>query len=800
MAHIAAAGGERAARTPVGAWLEAVLVVEARRATLWLPVFLGVGIWVYFALPFEPPAALAFLWLVPLGCLASGIARAAGWAGVAVAAAALAAMLGFALAKASTDRAAAPVLPWPMTETVEGRVIALSRSASGAPRVLLEDVTIYGLDPRATPERVRVSLLDTGREAAPRPGTRVRAYARLSPPGGPVEPGAFDFRLRAWFDRLGAVGYARHPALVVPRPAPLVRLEAARVWLAERRLALSDALRHALPGPEGAFAAAIVTGDRSAIDEADAEALRLASLAHLLAISGLHMGILTGLVFAAVRLSLAPWPALMRQGSAKKAAAVAALLAGAAYLALSGATVATQRAFVMAAVAFVAVLLDRPAITLRALGVAAAVVLALRPVSLLEVGFQMSFAATAALVAGYEALRELRRRRAPRPAAPGRRVLRALALYGGALLFTSFVAGLATAPYAAFHFNRATPWGLIANLAAVPAMGLVIAPSAIAAGLLAPLGLEAPALAALGQGIGWVLEVAHRVADLPGAAQPVPAARPGVLSLITLGGLWLCVWRGWWRVLGALPILAALALWSYPLPRPDLLISDEARLVGLEGPEGRALSHERAQGFAAETWLRRDGDLAPQAEAAARPGLALGRGRASGALPHGWRLELVRARRPEERELRRLCAERVLLVVPSGGARDGPCTYLGRRTRRRTGALAVWVEPEGLRIEGAEERRARPWTSPERAFEGVRGKTFPPLTCLRKGGRKGGSGGAARRRAGTGPGRRRGGTAGTPVRPTRTAPDALCVPAEGDCVRGALSEIGADQADHLALD
>ncbi|MHA1527516.1 MAG: ComEC/Rec2 family competence protein [Alphaproteobacteria bacterium] len=468
--------------------------------------------------------------------------------------------------------------------------------------MLLDRVVIYGLDPRETPERVRVTLLTAERDAAPRPGARIRVFARLQPPGDPVEPGAFDFRLRAYFEMLGAVGYARGAALRLEAGPLSDPLERFALWLAGQRARISDALERALPGRRGGFAAAIIVGDRSNIDQADAEALRISSLAHLLAISGLHMGLLTGLVFAAVRLLLAALPGCVSGVSAKKAAAVVALLAGLGYLMLSGATVATQRASVMMAVAFTAVLLDRPAITLRGLALAAAVVLAIRPVSLMDVGFQMSFAATAALVAGYE---EVRRRRQARWATAeeaegwrqrrraGRRVrmLRLAGLYLTGLVFTSIVAGGATTPYAAYHFNRVTPYGLLANLAAVPAMGLMIAPAAIAAGVLAPLGLEAPVLWLMGEGIEWVLDVAHGVAGLPGAARPVPVAPAAVLPLVTLGGLWLFLWRGRWRLAGLAGIAAALVLWAAPAPRPEVLIAPGGRAgrrAGARGPGARS--------------------------------------------------------------------------------------------------------------------------------------------------------------------------------------------------------------------
>ncbi len=716
--------GQRMARHKVPERIDwqRVWTAEGRRAILWLPVLMGCGIWLYFALKREPDPLWCALTAVPLAALAGGMARRAGLAALALALVLAAFGAGFSLALFAAHRAQAPMLSGPIEETVEGRVRALSKSASGAPRVLLDRVVIYGLDPRETPRRVRVTLLAAERGSAPRPGARIRVFARLLPPGDPVEPGAFDFRLRAYFQGLGAVGYARGAALALEAGPPSDSLDRFALWLAGQRARISDALVRALPGRRGGFAAAIIVGDRSNIDQADAEALRISSLAHLLAISGLHMGLLTGLVFAAVRLLLAALPGVVSGASAKKSAAVVALLAGLGYLMLSGATVATQRAFVMMAVAFTAVLLDRPAITLRGLALAAAVVLAIRPVSLMDVGFQMSFAATAALVAGYE---ELRRRRQARWAAAeeaggwrqrrraGRRgrMLRLAGLYLTGLVFTSIVAGGATTPYAAYHFNRVTPYDLLANLAAVPAMGLMIAPAAIAAGVLAPLGLASPALWLMGEGIEWVLDVAHWVTGLPGAARPVPAAPAAVLPLISLGGLWLFLWRGRWRLAGLAGIAAALVLWVAPGPRPEVLIAPGGRLVGVLGPEGRALDHKRAQSFAAKTWLRRDGDGAAQREAAARPGLTRGKGWSSAVLSNGWRLEVVHGRRIAPGRVESLCRARTLVMMRYGPEHDGPCLYLGRAALARLGAVAVIAEGDGLRLVPARDpARRRLWS------------------------------------------------------------------------------------------
>lgn len=689
--------------------------VESRRFVLWLPVFLGLGIWSYFALPFEPAPPWGWLGAAPAALIATGLARRAGWGALALSWAALAVAAGFGLAILSARMADAPQVRWPLGETVEGRVIEVSRSASGNPRLLLDRLVVYGVEPEDTPARLRLTVLDGGLEAIPVPGQRIRVYASLIPTGEPVEPGAFDFHRRAFFQRLGGIGLTRGHLLVVPaiETGPVDRL---RVAVARARDALSRYLREVLPGRQGAFAAAIIVGDRAAIDDADAEALRASNLAHLLAISGLHMGILTGLVFGLARLALAAVPWTAYRLSTKKTAALVALVAGAAYLLLSGATVATQRAFTMVAVAFMAVLLDRPAITMRALAVAAVVILVIRPISLLDAGFQMSFAATGALVAGYEALRGWRSRH-PREPVPRRAGwqgwagwgLRLVLVYAAALLFTSALAGAATAPIAAWHFNRTAPYGLLANLLAVPVMGLWIAPLACLSAIVAPLGLAEPVLRAMGLGIEHILAVAHWVGGLPGAVQPVRAAGPAVLALIAVGGLWLALWRGTWRLAGVVGVAAGLALWHYAPPRPELLVAPGARLIGLMGPEGRVLDKDSAQGFAADIWLRRDGDARAQAEAALRPGFERAGRDLVGSFANGWRLA-VAGGRPEPADLAALCEPRTLLIARNGGPAEGPCLYFGEQELRAAGSLAVSSEGNGLAVRrGRDASRDRLW-------------------------------------------------------------------------------------------
>ncbi|WP_233488930.1 ComEC/Rec2 family competence protein [Rhodovulum sp. 12E13] len=667
--------------------------VRAQRGHLvhWVPVCLAAGIGGWFSLKWEPGvahyAALALVTVL--------LVLAARWAGE------LAApfLVGLALvcagglaAGARAHLVAAPVLEFRYYGPVEGRIVGIDRSASGALRLTLDRVRLDRVAPRRTPERVRLSLHGAQGWAEPVPGLTVMATAHLSPPGGPVEPGGFDFARMAWFDRLGAVGYTRAPVLMAA-PAE----EGAALAVFRIRMALSTAIQEALPGPRGAFATAILTGDRSGIPEDALEDLRGANLAHLLAISGLHMGLLTGVVFGVIRggIALVPWAALRLPG--KKIAALAALAAGAVYLALSGGNVATVRAYVMVSVVLVAVLLDRRAISLRSVAIAATLVLLMTPEALSGPGFQMSFAATTALVAAFGAVRDWR---AGVPA---------WALPVGTVVLSSAVAGAATAPFAAAHFNRFTDYGLVANLLSVPLMGAVIMPAAVAAAVLAPFGLGHLGLAVMGWGLAWVLGVADWITSLEGAITPVVAPGPGVLPLLSLGALVVVLWRGHGRWAGLVPLALALALWA-GTERPALLIAPSGGLIGLMGPEGRVLSKSRGDGFSAEVWLENDGDMASQDEAADRPGLP-GTVQERRLDVAGLRVAHVTGR---DRAARAgaACAWADLLIVNTAleAPQEGGCLLLDAAALRETGAVAIHDDARGARLVTAAERAgARLW-------------------------------------------------------------------------------------------
>ena len=678
--------------------LRGALAGQRGRWVLWLPVLFGLGIAVYFSLPAEPgrwPGAVAAALLA-----AAWLLRRRAAAPALVGLAALAA--GFSLAQLRAHAVAAPVLERRIGPvTVTGTIESASLGKRGAWRVTLARPRIDRLAAEATPRRVRVSV--RAADPAFAAGNRLTVRAILQPPLAPVVPGGFDFARRAWFRGLGAVGFAvSRPTISPARDPPGLRARIDRL-----RQTVTGRIAAALPGEEGAVAAALVTGERGAIPERVLVAMRDAGLAHLLAISGLHFSLVAALLFGGLRAGLAAVPAAALRYPIKKWAAAGALAGAAVYLVISGASIPTQRAFLMLSVVLLAVLLDRAAISMRLVAVAAAAVLLIAPESLLGASFQMSFAAVVALVAFYEAVRD---RLAGLRADSG--LARRLALYALGVGLTTLIAGLATGPFAAYHFNRIAVFGVVANLLAVPVTGLWIMPCAILAVLLMPFGLEAAALTPMGWGIAAVIGVAETVSAWPSAVRLVPAMPVAFLALTAGGGLWLCLWRGRWRALGLAGIAAALVVGASERP-PDILAGLDPGAFAVRVGDGLAVAPATRR-FTRDYWLRGAGQAEPAPWPGRRPARAgdLACDGLGCILRRGGRtvaLVFDRAALVED------CHAASLLVAAFSFPRRrcrAPERVIDMRQRRGDGALAIWLEADGPRILSARETRgARPWTA-----------------------------------------------------------------------------------------
>lgn len=664
----------------------------------WLPVAFGLGIAIYFAAEREPmwwaAAALTFV------CAAlAALSRARSVAFPAMLAM-TAATAGFTTATLKALHVAHPVLQVPAGNVEVAGFVEIREERERSDRIVVRAHKVEGIRSGEKLERIRVSVR---KGTAPPVGSHVTFRARLNPPLAPLRPGGYDFARDLYFQRIGAVGFALGNIRISEASAQPGFWLSYAATVEGIRDGINARIRSALPDDRGAIASALITGKRDAISATVNEAMYVSSLAHVLSISGYHMAIVAGVVFFTLRALLALVPALASRRPIKKWAAGAALLAAAAYLLISGAEVATQRAFIMTAIVLVGVMADRAALTLRTLAVAALAVLLFAPQSLVHPSFQMSFAATLALVAAYE--RSLRWQ----PNADttfGARV----ALWGGnavvGLILASLVAGLATTPFAAFHFHRLAPYGVLANLAAMPIVSAWVMPSGLLALIAMPFGFDGYVWRLMGEGIGWMMAVAVWVASLPGAVGRIPGFGAAPLLVCTAGLVALCLLRTPLRLCGGVLVLLA-AIMAARTPLPAVLVSADARALAVRGVDGKlSILRQGGDTFAVREWLAADGDARLPADPTLREGFLCDPVGCVATLADG--RSVAFAMTPEA--LAEDCARAALVVTPREAPPTCQATIIDRNASRANGAMVLSPTGEGWAIAMARPRgQDRPW-------------------------------------------------------------------------------------------
>ncbi len=694
----------------VRAWeaVKSEAIAQLARWSLWTPVAFGGGCALYFWLKHEPSALLVY-----------------GLAAAAVVAALLAQRFlprlpfilltlvacfafGTAVATMRQARVAAPIAPKDLgAVSIEGWLLDVSGPGKRGARVIVAPVWIERLSPQETPIRIRVTLDGP----TPPPGSPIRFKAILNAPPAPAAPGAYDFGRDAYFQSIGGVGLAlgpAHPAYLPDPPRSLRWAMAVNAW----RWNLANRIVSQLGDRQGGVSVAMTTGHEAWLTDEELADMRDSGLAHLLSISGVHMAIVGGFSFFLARLIIAaiPWLALRING--KKAAAVVGLVCVGTYLVVSGAPAPAVRSAITASVAFLAILLDRRAVTFNALAVAAFLVLLIRPESVVQPGFQMSFAATAALVALAEIWpHRIREISAPWP-------ILAVQRFGSwvvAGLAASFVAGVATGAFAIQHFNRTASYGLFANMVESPLSTFITMPALALGAALAPLGLGGPFLIVAGWGVEATLAIAKFTAKLPYAVQIVSSAPLAALPVSFVGLLFVCLWKGRLRWLGV-PFALAVLIWPRPAP-PDIWVADDGANVAVRVGKEAVVLRPDAKAFAAGLWSKRRGlslpaDLQAAVDArwdcdrfSCRPDAAL-RPRVA-----GW----WGKKAPDADRLAELCAGADLVVVRAV-IHQLPAQCEGRflldgEDFARGGSLELWRSGGQWKGQwGADLRGDRPWT------------------------------------------------------------------------------------------
>ncbi len=701
-------GAGQAATGRFAGLVDAWLVAERGRFAVWLPVFMGAGDLAYFSLRAEPPgwtgaalfglclaaALIARPWPLPRGLFAAGAA----------------AGLGLAAAQFATARAP-EVIPLPRRATVISGVVLGVESLPEGRRVTIGAPKLGTAAP-ALPRRLRIRLRkDDPTQIATGDTIRIRAMVRA--PSSPAYPDGWDIQRDAFFSGIGGYGYALRRVEPVSRAHP----GSVSAWLWWLREAIAARIGASVSGPEGAIATTLLTGLTAGIPESDRVAFRDSGLAHLLAIAGLHIGIVMGLIFGFTRLLLACWEYAALHWPTKQIAAVAALAAGGFYMLLTGMHVPIVRSFAMATLVTLALLAGRRALSLRGLGLACATLILLDPEQITGASFQMSFSAVLALIAGYAALRPWLSRWHADP-----RLRRRFSLHLAGLALTSLLAGGASAPFAAYHFGHVQVYFIVANMVAVPLTGLWVIPAGLIALSVMPLGLERVPLVVMGWGVHGLLLIARSVSSWPAATLAVPHMPAWGLAILALGMAWLGLWRSRIRLAGVPVILVALTSPWMARP-PDLLVSANARLIAVRTTHGVYVQAAPGAGrFTQASWqqfwasgpvrpMNVGPRMAPQ-EIACDPESCLLRAR-----PGGPAALLLLGRADEDEGddgEAESCQEAVVVVSPepARGRCFGP-PLVDRFTVWRNGAHAIWLEP-GVAdvVSDRAERGDRPWVPP----------------------------------------------------------------------------------------
>jgi competence protein ComEC len=693
-------------------WPPAWLATERTQLVLWLPVLMGAGVLTYFALHKEPPVwigavllapALAGAWLAWPGSVTRG---------------ALVALTAFALGLTTAQFAtwrAAPLLVLPTHAVVVTGVVRQVDLLPAGRRLLLEAVRLDGAEqPLARAVRVRLRTNDPIVVAT---GDTVRVRALLRVPATPAYPGGWDLQRDAFFSGLGGSGFALGSATLVAAGSPtgLVR------WIQLLRERIGTHFIQGMPGAAGTIAATLFTGNSGAIPVEDHDAFRASGLAHLLAVAGLHIGIVMGwtMLLTRVVLSLCEYTAL--RWPTKQIGAFVALAAGGGYMVLTGMHVPIMRSFAMAALYTVAVVLGRRAVSLRGLGLAGVVLMLTEPQEVPGVSFQMSFGAVLALISGYEVLRPHLKALHGEGGWRGK-----LTLHLTMLGLTSLLAGTASMPFGAYHFGRIQVYFVISNMVAVPLTAFWVMPLGLVAMALMPLGLGLDRLVMLpmGWGVEAILWVARTSAAFPASTLPVPHSPAWGLALVGLGMAWLGLWRSRIRLAGI--VVLAVGLASPLLARPaDVLVSEDGRLIAVQTPAGVFVEQGTgASRFIRDDWTEYwgDGEMSPMPRTGAAAGGAIVCD-AAGCLLRP-RLGAVAALLVRGKVSVADCRAAAIEVAaePARGLCPKPWPKLvDRFTVWRYGATAIWLRPDGAVIVSDRWLRGtRPWVAPLPARKGAK--------------------------------------------------------------------------------
>lgn len=584
------------------AYLGEIFAAQRENTTLWLPVFLGLGICAYFGLKTEPGFDVTLLalsisfvfWMTNIL-----VTRKTGLYGeyLLLTAMIFVMALGFSVSKIRTITRDHPILQKPIRMTmVEGTVQSMELLEEGKGiRVLLEDVTIEKLDQSATPYLIRLTIR---KNSGLIPGHRIRVLAGLNPPSQPVAPGSFDFQRDAYFKGIGAFGFAYKPPEIIESYSS----EGFMQRLQQYRLMLGHRAEEKTSSPESSVVIALLNGDQRALPDETWDDIRIAGLAHIIAISGANISMAAGIAFFLSRFLMALWPRFALYHPIKVYSSGIAFVAAFAYALIVGMNIPTFRALIMTGLVLLAIAINRSPFSLRMAAMSAFGLLLFYPEFLLGASFQMSFAAVIGLIVFYDKTRNWWTGMYRRANWFGRGLI-----YIGGIMAVTVLATIVTAPFSLANFQQFSTYGVIANAIVVPVVDFWIMPLAIIIYFLAPLNIESWAMHGMEAGVHFMLSVAHTVAEWPYSQLHGVIWPHGMLGMMVTGVLFTIIWIGRFRWVGLVLIAIAVLMVVRHQP-PDVLVAPGGKLALINPGDGSALLSTRRSGrFISDVWIKESG-------------------------------------------------------------------------------------------------------------------------------------------------------------------------------------------------
>lgn len=545
---------------------------EAESLIIWYAVCFALGIAFYFAFPIELPVWLiviyfeAILLLLYLYRKKDGIFKFLTYVAIF--------MIGLCVAKADALHRQKSIEK-NLDEIIylNGIVKNVDYNSNGKQRLLLGNVNNFERELKGD---FKISL--NYEQSWIKPGVCVELVAKIPQKFSPNPIGNYNFDRANFYKGISGIGYNVSPIFQKGCETTMgfwaQKIANVRLFIKENVIKEADINTSGIIN-------ALIIGDKSGISKEQTNNYRTAGLAHFLAISGMHMGIIALLVFFLIRATMFPIGA--GRYDLRKPAAIISIVFTFGYFLISGQSVSCVRAFIMTSIVLLGVLLNRRAISLRIWAFALVIVVAISPEAVVSPGFLMSFSAVLGLVAFYEKyaikLHDWMKNKS---------FIGKLLTYLLGVIITDLVASLMTIPYSLYYFKQISVYTSLGNLLAGPIIAFWVMPMLLLYIISLPLGIGAYTIKPLSFGVDLINKITAWVSSLYGAdnGEQMGIMPDWGIFVITLGLLWLCIWQEKWRFWGILGIIAGLLSFCF-VSNPDVMFDEKGLTYAYKNNNGK---------------------------------------------------------------------------------------------------------------------------------------------------------------------------------------------------------------------